>query len=389
MSKGTNYSGKLYNGKIEKVDPDVVKEKIGNTSIDVSELAAFLGKYGKRAHEQTEKNIRRKIIAICQKSEGLLSDSDFKENNKYVFKPEYHGFIIPLIDSTYLLEGKNKRKLKVRNELLEDLLVNIETYMTNEDLEIMKTNPAYYNAKLESLLSSAINVQLIQLIREVFHADEVMRYQEMKQVLDTLVELNQKITVNNAHIESAKMVFGVAHEEEEDGRYRKALMQADNIGDFLVHLLSLKVKGKRYEFLSEEEKLTYPALWTMTKIYECEMNYATQAGKDLVEMDIAIGNQERFKEILKKAKQVFDLHDPYENIMFNNVIKQAMACYAMPYVSENDYVQMVRFIESAMAENKWDLLDKFWNEDEWNSPLLQEFRRIRSLRGVNGKPDIL
>ena len=46
------------------------------------ELAAFLGKYGKRAHEQTEKNIRRKIIAICQKSEGLLSDSDFKENNK-------------------------------------------------------------------------------------------------------------------------------------------------------------------------------------------------------------------------------------------------------------------------------------------------------------------
>ena len=36
-------------GTVKKIDPDVVTEKIGKTNIDVSELAAFLGKYGKRA----------------------------------------------------------------------------------------------------------------------------------------------------------------------------------------------------------------------------------------------------------------------------------------------------------------------------------------------------
>ena len=392
MSKGSDYGSKLYTDGSREIDPDEVKKKIGNSDIDAAELIAFLAKYSRRQQAQNEKTIRRKIKAICEKSNKLLKESDFQQTVngtvKYVFKPEYHGFIIPLIDSTYLLERPNKRKLKVRNTLMEDLLVNIETYMSKEDLEIMKTNPAYYNAKLERLFSGAINNQIVQLVREVYHADEVVRHQEMKQVLDTLVALNQDLARRNTHIESSKLVYGYIHDEEEDGEYRKALMQADTIGDFLVYLLALKMNGKQYEFLSDEEELSYKALWTSTKVYETEINPSSEAGKKLTEIDSSVGNEKRLREIAEKAKAVFNLDDPLEVLMYNSVIRQAMACYAAPYVSEEDYVQAVRFIESAMADTKWDLIAKFFSEKDWDSPILQEFRRINSLRGLSIKPDI-
>lgn len=392
MSKETKYDSKLYSDNIKEIDPDEVKKKIGNSEIDASELIAFLSKYSRRQQAKDEKTIRRKIKAICKKSNGLLKESDFQQKvngiNKYVFKPEYHGFIIPLIDSTYLLERSNTKKLKIRNTLMEDLLVNIETYMSKEDLEIMKTNPAYYNAKLERLFSGAINNQMVQLVREVYHIDEVVRHQEMKQVLDTLVTLNQNLARRNAHIESSKLVYGHIYEESEDGEYRKALMQADTIGDFLVYLLALKMNGKQYEYLNDDEKLSYEALWTSTKVYESEIDSSFEIGKKLSEIDAAVGNNERFKEIVEKAKAIFDLDEPLEVFMYNSVVRQAMACYAAPYITENDYEQAVKFIESAMADTKWDLIGKFYKQEEWNSPLLQELRRINSLRGLSIKSDI-
>lgn len=392
MSKKSDYDSKLLSDENREIDPDEVKKKIGNSEIDAAELAAFFSKYSRTNVALTERTMRQKIIAICEKSKGLLKESDFQKTVngrlKYVFKPEYHGFIIPLIDSSYLLEKPNKRQLKVRNALMEDILVNIETYMRKEDLEIMKTNPAYYNAKLERLFSGAINKQMVELVREVYHVDEVVRFQEMKDVLDTLVSLNQNLARKNAHLESSKLVYGHVHDEDPDGEYRKALMQADTIGDFLVNLLALKMKGEKYEFLNEEEELSYKALWTSTKVYETEIDPSSEMGKKITETDAVVGNEKRIQEIAEKAKEVFNLDDPYEVIMYNSIMKQAMAWYAAPYVTEEDYAQTVKFIESAMASTKWDILAKFCSDEDWDSPFLQELRRINSLRGLSIKPDI-
>ena len=79
---------------------------------------------------------------------------------------------------------------------------------------------------------------------------------------------------------------------------------------------------------------------------------------------------------------VFDLNDPFETYIYNSIVRQAMACYVASDISEKDYEQTVRFIESNIAFTKWDLLEKFRNEKEWDSPILQEFRRIESLRGL-------
>lgn len=393
VGRSTDYSDGIYSEKKAEIDPEVVKQKIGNSAIDAAELATFLTKYSRRGQPQSDKNIRRKIKAICKKSDGLLKEEDFMQTVdgtvKYVFKPEYHGFIIPLIDSTYLLDGVNKRKLQTRRELMEDLIVNIETYMSQKDLEIIKSNPAYNNAKLECLFSQAINGQLTVLIRELFHADEVIRYQEMKEVLDKLVEMNHNLGRRNAHIDSSKLVYGHQFDSGEDGEYKRALLQADSIGDFIVYLLGLKMKGKSYEYLSDDEELSYPALWAATKMYEQEVMPFFEVGHTLTEMDVAVGNIERLKKIKEKAKEVFDLDDPQEMLAYKSVIRQAAVYYAAPFLTEKDYIQMVRFMESAMAETKWDLLQRFLTEKDWDSPFLQELRRINSLRGINIAPDNL
>ena len=386
MSRKTNYGSKLYTDETKALDADVIKKKIGNSEIDAAELAAFLSKYSRRRQTQDPKTIRRKITEICKKSKGLLKESDFKKiingNEKYVFKPEYHGFIIPLIDSIYLLKKPNKRTLNVRNRLLEDLLINIETYMSKEDLDILKTNPAYCNAKLERLFSGAINKQLSRFVREVYHADEIVRHQEMKYALETLIELNNKLARKNVHIEATKMVYGNIYNDSEGGEYLKALMQAHTIGDFIVYLLALKVSGKKYEFLNEDEKLSYEALWAASKVYEDDIEPSSMVGQKLIEIDSIAANNPKIKKIIEKAQMVFDLNDPFETYIYNSIVRQAMACYVASDISEKDYEQTVRFIESNIAFTKWDLLEKFRNEKEWDSPILQEFRRIESLRGL-------
>lgn len=392
MGRSADYTDGIYKTESkEKIEPDAVKEKIGNSEIDAAELAVFLSKYSRSGKTQTEKNIRRKIKAICEKSDGLLKTQDFMQTVdgtlKYVFKPEYHGFIIALIDSPYLLDKENKRKLKTRSNLMEDLIVNIETYMSKEDLEIINSNPAYNNAKLECLFTQAINNQLIILIRELFHVDEVVRCQEMKEVLDKLVEINQQLGSRNAHIDSSKLVYPHHFDSEEDGDYKSALLQADTLGDFIVYLLGLKMNGKSYEYLSEDEKLSYPALWAATKMYELEFLPFVESGQALTAIDAAVGNEERFIKIKEKAKEVFNIEDPYEWFMYQNVINQAAVYYAAPLISDKEYIQMVRFIESAMAETKWEILQKFYADSDWNSPILQELRRIHSLRGLNIEPD--
>lgn len=392
MGKHTKYDGGIYTDKSQKINPDVVKGKIGNAEIDAAELAAFLSKYGRCSRVQTDKTIRRKIKDICRKSDGLLREDDFKKTVdgtvKYVFKPDVQAFIITLIDSTYLLERANKRKLKVRNNMMEDMIANVETYMAQGDKKILESNPAYTNAKLECLFTSAINKQLVTLVRELYHADEVVRLQEMKEVLDQLVEINNSLGRRNAHIDSSKMVYGHAFDGEEDGEFRRALLQADSIGDFLVYLLGLKMNGKEYEYLNDDEELSYPALWVATKMYECEVMPVTETGIKLSEMDAAVGNDERLMQIAQKAKEIFDLSDPHEHLMYISTLRQAAVYYAAPYVSEEDYARTVKFVETVMSDTKWDLLQKFATMKDWDSPYLRELQRIESLRGIKINPDI-
>lgn len=387
MAKETNYQGKIYmSDDNKKIDPDQVKQKIGKNPISPDELAEYLTKYSRRNVTYSGKTIRRNIVKICNLSNGTLKISDFQissKNKAYIIRPEYQGLLISLIDSRYLQGNKNDRKLGTREELYSDLIVNLETYLSETDLNIVKSNPAYINAKLESFFTENIDNQIVILMRELLHSDEVIRYQLLNKTLETLVDLNRYIMKKNAHILSSKLVYGHSFDNMEDGQYKKELLRSNNLAEYIIELLALKMHGKKYEYLSEDEVLSYPALWVAAQMYDIQIKAGTDAEAELCRISKIISDDEKFKELCNKAKEILDLKDPREAIMYNDIIRLSASYYLMPALDKEDSQKIVKFTESAIAQDKWDILCKF-NSGEWsNSKTIQELRRIDSLRGLH------
>ncbi|MNW32998.1 hypothetical protein D3C74_99520 [compost metagenome] len=388
IGRQSDYQNKL-NSDSHEIDPDIVKGKVGKEAINADEIAAYLTKYSRRGDTFSGKTIRRLIKKICELSAGKLKVSDFqvpRDNNKpmYLIQPEHHGFILPLIDSKYLLDNKNDRKLSTREELYRDLVVNLETYMSEKDFKIIKSNPAFMNAKLECLLSESINKQILILLQNLFHSDEVLRFRLMEKTLNTLIELNRIVMKQDAYMFSSKLVYGHAFNESTDGEYKKDMLQADGLAQFIIQLLGLKMHGEKYEYLSDDEKLSYPALWAAAQMYDFEIKPETDAGQELNKISAAISDNEKFKTLVKKAKEILNLDDPREFFMFKDIIRLSAAYYLMPFVDDEDYKNIIKFTENAISNDKWDVLQKLYCNDEWaNDKTIRELRRINELRGLH------
>ncbi|MBW7474301.1 hypothetical protein K0T92_06060 [Paenibacillus oenotherae] len=388
IGRQSGYHNNLNSSSYE-IDPDVIKDKIGKEAINADEIAAYLTKYSRRGVTFSGKTIRRLINKICDLSDGILKFTDFqvsRDNNEpmYLIQPEYQGFILPLIDSRYLLDNKNDRKLSTREELYSDLVVNLETYMSEKDLKIIESNPAFMNAKLECLLSESINRQILILMQNLFHSDEVLRYKLMEKTLDTLIELNRIVMKQEARISSSKLVYGRAFDESADGEYKKNMLQADGLAQFIIQLLGLKMHGEKYEYLSDDEQLSYPALWAAAQMYDLDINPETDAGQELNKISAAISDNEKFKTLVKKAKEILNLDDPREFFMFKDIIRLLAAYYLMPLVDDDDYKNMIKFTESAISNDKWDVLRKLnSNNERANEKTIRELRRINELRAIH------
>ncbi len=394
MGRNSDFTNKLKSDSNE-IDPDIVKRKIGKVEINADEIAAYLTKYSRRGVTFSGKTIRRLIQKICELSDGKLEVSDFqvaKDNNEamYLIQPEYQGFILTLIDSRFLLNNKNDRKLSTREELYSDLVVNLETYMSEKDLRIIESNPAFMNAKLECLLTESINKQIFILMKNLLHSDEVLRYRLMGKALDTLIELNRFVMKQDAHMLSSKLVYGHALNESTNGEYKKGMLQADGLAQFIIHLLGLKMHGEKYEYLSGYEKLSYPALWGAAQMYDIKPRADTDVGQELNKISIAISDDEKYKALVKKAEMILNLDDPQEFLMFMDIMRLSAAYYLMPLVDEEDYKKIVKFTECSIADDKWDMLRKFCCDDEWaKNKTIRELRRINELRGLHREKNSL
>ena len=76
-------------------------------------------------------------------------------------------------------------------------------------------------------------------------------------------------------------------------------------------------------------------------------------------MDAEIENQSRYKEIVEKAEKILNLRDPVEHSVFETLKQLISIQYLCPEVTPEDYERTVRFTESAIADDKWDLVNKF------------------------------
>ena len=395
MSRTTNYEQGLFkDSKEDKIDPEEVKKKIGKEAITTDEMAEFLSHYSSLLADDnkprtfTGRNIRQKIQAICDNSNGRITVDTFKRKlptgqEAYYIAPEYQAYLLALIDCKYLDNNKNMKRLSTRQELNQALIRSIDTYMPKKDLESIQTNPAYMNAKLEALYYEALNKYIHAILSGIANSDEVIRYQLMDYSLRTLIDLEKYIGKVDARMMSSKMIY--EHQLDENNEYeKKSLVETETLEDYIMELLILKIEGKAYEYLSEDELLSYPALWAAANLYDIEIKPGTDADKELKEITKAINDDEKFKKLKDKAEQILDLNDPTEALMYRDIIRMSAQYYLAPFVDAKTYEKTVKFTESAIKDEKFEALNRFANcREEMMNPFLAQLRRINSLRGLD------
>ena len=87
----------------------------------------------------------------------------------------------------------------------------------------------------------------------------------------------------------------------------------------------------------------------------------SDVSKILKAIEQTIEQEERYKELISKAKEVFDLSKLDEAMMFSNIERLARVEFLRPAVSVDDYERTVRFVEDSIKNDKFDIIQKFLN----------------------------
>ena len=342
-----------------------VEKKIGKMSLSATELAIYLAKCKGLPEEGiTEKTVKNYIKAICDESGGVLSISEFKHDpskrgSKYEFKPEYHGLLLTLLNTDYFDGRKNERRLSTRNTLCEQLISNIDKYLSNNDEKNIKEHPAYVNAVLERHLSKHINNELTVLLRTIYHSDPVIRYQLMVELLSALFSMRKWMMKVDSKMISTKMVYAHELNELEDAKYQKGIFEAVNLDEFIIKFMALRMHGGTYKNISDNEKLTPVAMRLAQSLYNITVRDDADIKRILDQIDEQISNSKRYKEIMGKAEKILDLEDPQEAQIYYDLQERCKIQYLRPGVCLEDYKKTVKFTESCIADDKWDIINKF------------------------------
>ena len=154
-------SVKKVKSKIE-IKPEEVKKKFGHEPMNISESRLLIETLKKENGDEyytiTEKTVKNYLNVISNKSNGLISVNDFKEepenpNSPFLIKPELHGYLLVLICSNYFEGRSNDRILATRYERNASIAANIKRFLSTDDFEMIKKHPSLLNAKLEAVLS--------------------------------------------------------------------------------------------------------------------------------------------------------------------------------------------------------------------------------------------
>ncbi|MCM3569352.1 hypothetical protein [Neobacillus mesonae] len=362
MVRQSDYLGKSY----QDIDPEEVKQKINREPISTEEIAIYLEHYGTyhtrpKKKSITKRTIENHIAKIVEDSNGLLTKEDFQWNGVYKIDPRFHGLLLTLLDSNYFDGRKNKRRLSTRGELYSSLVDNVKVYLNDEDKREIMDHPSYTNAELEGKLTERLSSELALLFRELYHADSTVRYRMMKYVIENISETRKWITETDTRIFTGKLMFGAkiaADEHDENAKLLKEKIQSDSLEDYIMMCLADKVHGKEsVEEADEESIIGYPAIYLTDLLYDLTNKDVIES--ELKDIDENITSSERFKLIEEKAKQILNMEDPFEGLIYNSLIHLLKIYLVTPYVSMKESREIMDFIEKAMEKDKWDILREF------------------------------
>ncbi len=350
----------------EKVLPsyETVKEKFRAEDMTIEELTIFLRNSPRGARpDLTEKSVKNYIKTLCESSEGLLKPEDFKKNpdyskSPYCIKPEWQGLLVALMDSGYFEGRKNDRKLKTRADLNRQLAENVEKYLGSEDKRIVMENPAFINAELESRLSKHINQELVILMRTMYHVSPVIRYKLMLDFFKALVNMRVWMSRQDSKEEATRLVYAHELDEIHNAIYQKGLFSSKSLDELLISLLATRMHDEEYVYVDGDEEMTPIGVYFATLVFEGEFPDTSAVKRQLDELERTLNDDSRVQTIRKKAEEILDLKDPFEQFLYDDLIRMAKLRLCTPYVSPEEYERMVRFTESAIAQDKWDILNR-------------------------------
>ena len=165
--------GRISEYKKEQSEEEIAKEVeslMYKEPLSAKQMAAYLSKHSRGKIHFDERKVRNRINDICELSDGRIEPKDFVKNpkvkkSKYLFKPEWQGLLMALMDTSYFDDRKNDRLLSTREKLYRDLTVNIDLYLDDRDKEIVKSYPGYKLACCEGKASEAISYDMQSLMR--------------------------------------------------------------------------------------------------------------------------------------------------------------------------------------------------------------------------------
>ena len=127
-----------------------------------------------------------------------------------------------------------------------------------------------------------------------------------------------------------------------------------------MDVISARLDGKEYEFISEEEEIFYPTLYAAFKMYDITAMPGNELTAWLNEIERNISNYGRYRRILQKAKAVFDEKDLLEGKILDSIDKIARTQLVSNEadMTPEQYEILVRMQGDVSVEEKQKLLCK-------------------------------
>lgn len=354
--------------EVVKVKPDLksVRNKFREKEpMTAEEFGIYLGGCSIPIKEISEKTIKRYIKKLCKESNGKLNEKQFMsvvdDVEMYYIQPEYQQLLVVLFDTDYFgAKGRSKNGIDEKQRLRAQLAENVESFLEGETLFQVKLTPQFLNARLEDILASKINNEIRGMLATIRIADDTIQCQLMLETLDRLVAIRRWMNEWNTRIQLIKQEFANSEAEKQDAIDGTGKFKHKELKDIIVDVISARLDGKEYEFISEEEEIFYPTLYAAFKMYDITAMPGNELTAWLNEIERNISNYGRYRRILQKAKAVFDEKDLLEGKILDSIDKIARTQLVSNEadMTPEQYEILVRMQGDVSVEEKQKLLCK-------------------------------
>ena len=178
---------------------------------------------------------------------------------------------------------------------------------------------------------------------------------------------------------STRMVYAHTLDELKDAELQKGMFSSIKFEEFLVRYMASKMKGIEYTYIEEDEEISYPAMILAKRLFHNEIKENLDVINILNAIENELQNEERYIQLMNKARQVFDVTKEDEYLMLKRIEEQAKISWLHPLVNEKDYEKTVRFVEDSIKYDKYEILNILLNlgRENMSDEKIQKIMKIK------------